>query len=68
MTSPTVRSVTAQVPEKQTLQISFSHTSWSMSSKHFTLKPPERQTSATASRRGETGPESSPSRTSSMPL
>ena len=38
MTSPTVRSVTAQVPEKQTLQISFSQTSWSMSSKHFTSK------------------------------
>ena len=60
--------VTAQVPEKQTLQISFSHTSWSMSSKHLTLKPPDRHTSAIFSRRALTGPANSPSRTSSQPL
>ncbi len=39
-----------------------------MSSKHFTRKPPERQTSATRSIRGVTGPSSSPRRTSSQPL
>ena len=68
MTSMMVRSVTEQVPEKQTLQISFSQTSWSMSSKHLTRKPPDSQTFATFSRRGVTGPASSPRRSSSQPL
>jgi hypothetical protein len=52
MTSPTVSPVIVQVPEKHTLQISFSQTSWSMSSKHFTRNPPERHTSAICSSLG----------------
>ena len=68
MISPTVSPVSVAVPLKQTLQMSFSQTSWSISSKHLTLKPASLQSAAMRSSRGVTAPFASPSRTNSMPL
>src|SRR6185436_10443539 len=68
MTSPTVWPVTAHGPDTEQLQISFSHTSWSMSSNTSTRKPALAQVSSTFLSRGVIGPPNSPRRTSSMPL
>ncbi len=68
MTSPIVRSVTAQVPEKHTLQMSFSQIILWMSSKASVLKPPDSQVSFTLTSRSVMPPFISPSRRNSMPL
>src|SRR5687768_11035163 len=68
MSSPVVKPLTAQGPESAQLQMSFSQTSWSMSSNTLTRNPALRQVSSTCLRRGVIGPPNSPRRTSSMPL